>query len=127
MSPKSGPELEQHIRQQLPHVGEQEAAELTRVVERLVAALQPEQIYLFGSQARGESTPDSDIDLLVVVPHADQPSYRLDQAAYQAAAPYARISLDILVMSREEFERRSRAAASLPATVLREGRRLYAA
>jgi hypothetical protein len=36
-------------------------------------------------------------------------------------------SLDILVMSREEFERRSRAASSLPATILREGRTLYAA
>lgn len=119
-------ELESRVRRELPGVGGKEAAELARVVGRLVAALKPQRIYVFGSQARGEAMPDSDIDLLLVVPAADQPSYRLAQAAYHAAAPHS-LALDILVMPAEEFAWRSRAVGSLPATVLREGRILYAA
>ena len=100
--------------------------ELARVVERLTEAFQPERIYVFGSQARGEATPDSDIDLLIVVAQADEPAHRLAQAAYRMATPHS-LALDLLVMPLDEFERRSRALASLPATVLREGRVLYAA
>ena len=43
-------------------------AELAEVVRRLVEAYQPERIYLFGSVASGDAGPDSDYDLLVVVP-----------------------------------------------------------
>lgn len=111
---------------ELPHLSTAEVRELTTAVSRLVAALRPERVYVFGSQSRGDTTADSDIDLLVVVAEADQSAHRLAQAAYRAAAPQS-LPLDILVMSREEFERRSRARASLPAAVLREGRLLYAA
>ncbi len=41
---------------------------LAEIVRRLTEAFQPERIYLFGSKARGESGPDSDYDLLIVVP-----------------------------------------------------------
>ena len=63
------------IRQALPSLAPEEVADLARVVERLVSAFRPRRIYVFGSQARGEATPDSDIDLLIVVPHADQPAH----------------------------------------------------
>lgn len=47
---------------------------LTEIVRRLVQALQPEQVYLFGSHARGDATAESDYDVLVVVKElADQP------------------------------------------------------
>jgi hypothetical protein len=61
-----------------------------------------------------------------VIWFADQPPHRLAQLAYHAAVPHSP-DLDILVMSREECETRSRALASLPATVLHEGRMLYGA
>jgi predicted nucleotidyltransferase len=38
------------------------------LIARIVASWQPEQIWLFGSRARGTATPESDWDLLVVVP-----------------------------------------------------------
>ncbi len=126
MTRRAEEELENRIRQELPSLTESEVRDLALVVGRLVAALDAERIYVFGSQARGEATRDSDIDLLVVVPTTDQPAHRLAQKAYHAAAPHS-LALDILVMPREEFVRRSRALASLPATVLREGRTLYAA
>jgi len=99
---------------------------LAEVVRRLVQALKPERIYLFGSRARGEATYDSDYDLMVIVPRSDQPRYRRAQAACRV--PHgAEIPIDVLVLTREEFERELPVVASLPATVAREGRLLYAA
>lgn len=40
---------------------------LARIIRRLVTAYEPEQIFLFGSRARGDPGPDSDYDLLLVV------------------------------------------------------------
>src|SRR5512145_90672 len=107
------------IRRELPHLAAHEVCELAGVVERLAEAFHPERIYVFGSQARGEATPDSDIDLLIVIAPTNEPAHRLAQAAYRIATPHS-LALDLLVMPRDEFERRSRALASLPATVLRE-------
>ena len=45
---------------------------LTEVVRRLVEAYSPERIYLFGSVARGEAGPDSDYDIMVIVPDDDR-------------------------------------------------------
>ena len=99
---------------------------LPQVVRRLADALQPERIYLFGSHARGEAGPHSDVDILVVVPQSDQPGYKRDRAAYRALRG-VRAALDILVWTREEFDRGLRIRTSLSASVQRTGRTLYAA
>lgn len=57
-------------------------AVLAEIVRRLVAAFQPERIYLFGSHARGDAGPDSDYDLLMVLGQLQEPSYRLAQRAH---------------------------------------------
>ena len=113
------------MRHEMPNLPAPQAHELAAVIDRLVAALQPHRMYVFGSQARGDAGLESDVDMLVVVQKAEQPSHRLAQTAYHAAAPHS-LALDIVVISREEFEWRSRALASLPAIVLREGRLVYA-
>ena len=41
-------------------------AVLAEVVRRLVEAVDPDKIILFGSRARGDYRPDSDLDLLVI-------------------------------------------------------------
>jgi predicted nucleotidyltransferase len=81
---------------------------------------------VFGSQARGTPGPNSDIDVLVVVPAAEEPTYRLAAQAYAALGPL-RLPLEIVFMTRAEFDARAPAVSSLPASVLREGRLLYAA
>lgn len=57
---------------------------LAEIIRRLVAAYQPERIYLFGSVARGEAGPDSDYDLLVVVPDDAPPEQKRSRLAYEA-------------------------------------------
>ena len=57
---------------------------LREMVRRLVSAYEPEFVYLFGSKARGDSGPDSDYDLLVIVPDDASPERRRSQLAYRA-------------------------------------------
>ena len=95
-------------------------------MRRLVDAYQPERIYLFGSMARGDEGPDSDYDLLVIVPD-DAPAVRQDSDLAYRALRGTGIAADVLVWVRSRFERRKHVVASLPATVLREGRLLHAA
>ncbi|MBI3089068.1 MAG: nucleotidyltransferase domain-containing protein [Candidatus Tectomicrobia bacterium] len=99
---------------------------LAEIVRRLVAAYQPERIYLFGSVARGESGPDSDYDLLLVVPDDAPPERHDSDLAYKVLRGTG-IGADVVVWTRSRFERRKHVVCSLPATVLREGRLLYAA
>lgn len=99
---------------------------LRLVVERLIEAYRPERIYLFGSVARGEAGPDSDYDLLLVVPDDAPPACCDSDLGYRALRGTG-IAADVLIWTRSRFERRKRVVASLPATVLREGRLLYAA
>jgi hypothetical protein len=47
---------------------------LGEIVRRLIKAYEPDRIYLFGSTARGDSGPDSDYDLMVVVPDDARPN-----------------------------------------------------
>ena len=118
--------LATQIRASLCGLTSEQAEELARAVDRVVAELRPERIYAFGSHARGDATAESDVDLFVVVPDTDVPMHRQAHSAYVAVGPHL-LPLDILVMTRSEFERRLPALASLPATVVREGRLLYAA
>jgi predicted nucleotidyltransferase len=98
---------------------------LDEIVRRLVDLLRPDRIYLFGSRARGDAGPDSDYDLMVVVSHLDVPAYKLAQRAHGVLWGL-RAAADILVWSREAFDARLHLRASLPATVVREGRLLHA-
>ncbi len=99
---------------------------LTEIIRRLVEAYEPERIYLFGSYARGDAGPDSDFDLLVIVPD-DAPKERTrSRLAYQVLRG-TRLAVDVLVWTRRSFESRLQVPASLPAVVEREGMVLYAA
>ena len=111
---------------ELPHLSAQEVRDLAWAVERLVDSFRPDWIYVFGSHARGTPGPNSDIDLMIVVGETDQPLYRLDQRGYGVLEPY-RLPIELVFITRGDFERRQPAVPSLPATVLREGRLLYAA
>ncbi len=103
-----------------------ENSELAKVVRLLVDAYAPEQIYLFGSMARGDAGPDSDYDLMVIVPDDAAPERCRSRLAYDRLWG-TRTAADVLVWRRYAFDRRTGVKASLPATILREGKLVYAA
>ena len=102
--------------------GESPVAE---IVDRLVEALHPERVYLFGSRAREEAREASDIDILVVIPHSDLPGFERDRQALRALRGIG-VSVDVIVLTTAEFEHKLDVTCSLPATVVREGKLLYA-
>lgn len=99
---------------------------LEKIIRRLVPVYGPEQIYLFGSVARGEEGADSDFDIMVVVPDHAPAEKQRSRLAYQALRGTG-IAADILVWTKKSFEERLHLQASLPATIIREGKLLYAA
>jgi predicted nucleotidyltransferase len=99
---------------------------LAEIVRRLVKSFEPRRLYLFGSMARDEQDHDSDYDLLMVVPVVKGSSHRQSQEAHKMLWDLG-IAADILIWTEEAFTSRLHLRASLPATVEREGRLLYAA
>jgi predicted nucleotidyltransferase len=97
---------------------------LDDVVRRLTNEFEPERIILFGSHAWGKPHPDSDLDLLVIVPDSDERPARRATRAHRCLRGIA-APMDILVRTRAEMERFGRVPASLEAEVLDRGRVLY--
>lgn len=99
---------------------------LEEVVRRLIEAYEPERIFLFGSMARGDAGPDSDYDLLVIVPDDAPLERRRSRLAYERLWGTG-TAADVLVWTKSYFESRLHLKASLSATIAEEGRLLYAA
>jgi predicted nucleotidyltransferase len=83
-------------------------------------------LYLFGSHACGDAGPDSDLDLLIIVPADAELTRRRSRLAYEALRGTG-VAADVIVWTRDYFERRRIVPASLSAEIEREGRLLYGA
>jgi predicted nucleotidyltransferase len=99
---------------------------LSDILRRLVEAYRPKQVFLFGSRARHAATADSDYDLLLVVPDDAPPERTRSRLAYETLRGTG-VAVDVLVWREEDFQARLSLRASLPATVVAEGRLLYGA
>ena len=97
---------------------------LARVVDRIVAAAQPDRIILFGSCGRGEATRSSDVDLLVVKRGAHR--RRTAQAIYRNLVGVGQ-AVDVVVVTPEDLERYGNASSMVIAPALREGKTIYRA
>jgi predicted nucleotidyltransferase len=98
---------------------------IDEITRRLVEDCQPVRVYLFGSEARGDAGPDSDLDFLVVVPD-DAPEDVFRAGRLRQAIRGVGHAVDVIPWRRSDFEGRAAyVVASLPATVVREGRLLY--
>ena len=98
---------------------------IAEVTRRLVEACRPVRVYLFGSAARGETGPDSDLDFLVLVPD-DAPEDVIRGGLLYRVLQGIPDAVDIVPWRRSDFEgRAAHVVASLPATVVREGRLLF--
>ena len=101
---------------------------LDRMIRAIVDEVDPEQVILFGSRARGDARPDSDIDLLIIEsePFGGGRSSRAERVRLNHALAATPVATDLLVYSREEIERWRGSLNHVAARALREGRVLYA-
>ena len=98
---------------------------LDEIVRRIVAALQPETIYLYGSHAYGQPYADSDVDLLVVLQEATCSGHADAIEVYRALRGLC-VPAEVMVVTREEFERRAQWLSSVERVAREQGRILYA-
>lgn len=94
------------------------------IVGEIVARIHPVRVILFGSVARGDERPDSDLDLLVVLDEID-PAKRAHLMGQIRLAITAPASIDILVTDVEEFEERKDVNGSIFYWPAREGEIVY--
>jgi predicted nucleotidyltransferase len=103
---------------------ETEDQALIEVVGRLIRALDPDQIWLFGSRAEGRSAPDSDFDLLVVTKTADGES-GFDFDAVYAPIKGLGVGCDVVPCRADEFDVERSDPTSLCWLVTHTGKKLY--
>jgi len=96
---------------------------IRQIVDVITTRLSPRRVILFGSYARGEAGPDSDLDLFVELDHP-LPARGRSSLVKQLFDPHPG-QMDIVVYSPEEVAYWKQAPASLVASVLREGTVLY--
>ena len=93
------------------------------MVSRIATRFDPERIILFGSHARGDAGPDSDVDLLVVMGVVG--SKREKQIELRRSVHDIRIPKDIILVTPEELERQKDISGTVVRPAMREGRALY--
>lgn len=93
------------------------------MVERIVDRFDPERIILFGSHARGDARPDSDVDLLVVMPV--EGSRREKAIEIGVALDDILVPKDIIVVTPESFERRKDIVGTVEWPAEHEGKLLH--
>jgi len=93
------------------------------VLGQITDVMQPEEIWLFGSRARGTAGPESDWDLLVVIP--DTASTPLDNATWNALREVRRHQVDLVPMRRTDFEADRQEFGTLAHSATTSGRRIY--
>ena len=103
--------------------GKPDPAVLADIVDRIVRTAKPERIVLFGSAARGEMGPNSDLDLLVIKGGKFKRN-RLTTKIYRCLSG-ADAAIDVVVVTPEEVERYRDTTCLVICPALREGKVIY--
>lgn len=98
---------------------------IAQVLDQIVRLVSPTRVILFGSAARGDVTPDSDLDFLVVIPDTqdrEEVMDRLNKDVRRKAMP-----CDFLVVTATALKRTKANVGLIYGEILKEGREIYAA
>jgi predicted nucleotidyltransferase len=95
---------------------------IDQVVEQIVEKFKPQKIILFGSYARGEPRPESDVDLLVIM---DTPLKEVEQAIQICQQIEYRFGLDLIVHTPKYLAERVKMGDWFLRDVLKEGKVIY--
>jgi uncharacterized protein len=94
------------------------------LLDPVVAYFRPQRVILFGSTARGDAGPDSDIDLLVIVDDDTPPEKVTLRAGYESRRSYKRAA-DVFPIRSATFARRCQVVGTLAAAAASEGIVVY--
>ncbi len=100
-------------------------AVLDEIIRRIVEVAQPEKIIMFGSAARGEMGPNSDVDLLVIksnVAHRGRLTGDIYMNLFGAGQ-----AVDVIIATSEDIERYGDSIGLVYRPALQEGKVIYAA
>lgn len=92
---------------------------MEEIISRISGAIHPEKIILFGSRARGEARNDSDYDLLIIYDGAL--SKREVKIAVRRLFSLPDFSMDLFVISSDEFERQKKVVSTVGRVAFVEG------
>lgn len=98
---------------------------LEEAIRRIVSVAHPDRIILFGSWARGDARPDSDLDLLVVksgVAHRRRLAQEIHMSFFGLAVP-----VDVIVVTPEDLLAFGDKVGTVLGPAMREGKEVYAA
>lgn len=96
---------------------------IQEMVRRIVEQFHPEKVILFGSYARGTAGPDSDVDLLVVMPFSGSKFEK--EVEIRVTLRGLGIAKDVFVATPDQVERFRNIVGTLLRPALREGKVLY--
>lgn len=96
---------------------------IDEIARKIVEAFRPRRIVMFGSRARGDTRPDSDLDLMVEMETDDSPAQRV--RAIDALFGLRRWAMDLVVYTPQEVAEQRQYRNSLIRVIESEGKVLY--
>ena len=99
------------------------APPIEEIARRIAEAFRPRRIVMFGSRARGDTHPDSDLDLMVEMETHDPPAQRV--RVIQALFGLRSWAMDLVVYTPQEVEQQRQYRNSLIRVIESEGKVLY--
>ena len=97
--------------------------EIRSITTQIIEKYRPDKIILFGSAARGEITPDSDVDFLII--KKETPLYGADRIRELSKVIDRNIPVDFLIYRPEEFNKRMKMGDPFLKAIVKEGKVLY--
>jgi len=96
--------------------------DIRNLSRRIARQFRPRRIVLFGSYAEGQAGPDSDVDLLVVLPHKGDAVEKSVEIRLATRPPFP---LDLLVRTPQEIRRRLAMGDTFMRDIVEKGKVLY--
>ena len=94
-------------------------------VQTAIDVANPSRVFVFGSWARGEATPDSDLDLAVLVPEERRGEIPQLQRQIRQRLEGIRMSIDLLLVTEEDLATFGSLAGTIYFDIAHEGKLVY--
>ncbi len=102
-------------------------AHIKKLCEQIASEFNPEKIILFGSQAYGKPTAESDIDLLVVMPYKGSPFRQAGEILKRVIPRVGVLPIDLVVRTPKQVEDRLAIGDRFMGEILERGKVMYEA